>query len=347
MLATLQGGQLARDASLQAMLKAQQGYPAMLSEAATPLEEIASFTRKEVQDLTAFAASKGVTAKIMAGGPQLAGNAYYYKGDPRLSSIVDSGPAAMAAASESLRKRGIVGGPMEHIGIGSSSTPMVMHEIGHATPILGSTKLRDAFNALANLSGGLPGNAVRALLMANAIAQPGEDESGARAFARDHAAALIAGSSAPHLLEEARATGHALRGARQFGPGVSATARELVPAFGTYAARAAAPVLATLIAQRLMEFLRSRKTEEQAEKQAAPTAGKEVQSPGILRASASSAWHTGLSAPKPKTTKPNTNPSARAKDTPTAKPPSKTAYYTDTIKSLNNPQRGFRGAKPG
>lgn len=82
------------------------------------------------------------------------------------------------------------------------------------------------------------------------------------------------------------------------------------------------------------------------EKQASATAGKEVQSPGILRSSASSAWRMGVSVPRPKTTAPGTGAEGKAHGTPAAKPPSKTSYFSDVIKSLNNPQRGFRQAKP-
>jgi hypothetical protein len=230
----------------------------------------------------------------------------------------------------------------EHIGVRTPSVPLVMHEMGHASPILGSSALRNAWQQIVHLTGGRGADAARLLLAADSLRDPEEDPGGVRGFAREHAPELIASTYAPQLIEEGRATANALLGARKYGPGVAAAAKQLLPAFGTYAAHAAGPALGTLLAQRVMQALRARGEE----KNAAAAMGKEVQSPGILRASASSAWRTGGSPPKPRSIKPNSNPSARAKETPVAKPPSKTAYFTDVIKSLNNPQRGFRGAKP-
>lgn len=318
LIATLMAGERVRNAARKAHAGALAGIPDVLAEAGTPLAELAEFTRKEVADLTAFAASKGVTASLVAGGrtPGL------QPGDPGGGSFFNRGTNV--------------------VGIRRGSVPEIMHEIGHAAPIAGSPGLRGAWQNMASqLGSGIPGRLARALLIGNALTS-NDENAGVRAFASDHAPALLAATYAPELIEEGRATAHALLGAKRFGPGVAAAARELLPAFGTYAAHAAGPVLGTLLAQKIMQALRNRGEE----KQAAPTAGKEVQTPGILRSSASSAWHMGVSVPKPKTIKPNSSPTARAKDTPTAKPPSKTAYYSDVIQSLNNPQRGFRQGKP-
>jgi hypothetical protein len=318
MVASIMAGHRLRDASSEAFAKARGNVPAILAAASTPLSELAEFTRQEVADLTNFAASKGVTAPMVVGEaiPGLA------PGDPRAGSSFD--------------------GPTNQINIRRKSVPEIMHEIGHAAPVAGSSALRNVWQSIsAQLGRGLPGAAARTLLVGNALSPSGQD-SDVRSFASEHAPALMAATYAPELIEEGRATASALLGARRFGPGMAAVAREMLPAFGTYATHAAGPVLGVLIAQKIMEALRNRGEE----KRAAPTAGKEVQSPGMLRASASSAWRMGVSTPKPKTIKPNSSPTARAKDTPTAKPPSKTAYYSDVIQSLNNPQRGFRQAKP-
>ena len=327
LLAGLEGGEHGLNAVRGAFNRTQEGYPQILEEEGTPLRDLAQFTRQEVDDLTNFAASKGVTGKIVAGGEGPAGAAFYERGI--LEKLLDR---LSPGSKPSLGER---------VGLRSTSMPVAMHELGHASPILGSAKLRDVWQGMGNaLAGDIQGGALRTLLIGNALA-PKED-GGVRGFAQEHAPALIAATYTPQLLEEARATANALRGAVQYGPGIAAVARELLPAFGTYAAAAAIPAGATLLAQKIVQALRGRGEE----KSAAPMPGKEVQSPGILRASADAAWHTGLSAPKPKTTKPNTNPEGRAKETVKAKPPSKTAYFSDTIKSLYNPQRGYRGAKP-
>ena len=307
MVASIMAGRRLRDAARGAHSRSLAGVPDVIAGAGTPLSELAEFTRKEVDDLTAFAASKGVTAKMVSG---------------RESSYSPG---------------------FDQVNIGRASVPEVLHELGHASPIAGSSNLRAIWQVLASqLGSGIPGNLARALLIGNALTTGGSDAGGAREFAFENAPALVAATYAPQLIEEGRATANALMGARQFGPGVTATAKQLLPAFGTYAAHAAGPVLGVLLAQKIVQALRDRGEE----KMAAPTAGKEVQSPGLLRSSASSAWRMGVSTPKPKTIKPNSSPTARAKDTPTAKPPSKTAYYSDVIQSMNNPQRGFRQAKP-
>lgn len=71
-------------------------------------------------------------------------------------------------------------------------------------------------------------------------------------------------------------------------------------------------------------------------------AGVEVRAPGLLRQSASAAWRMHPPSAKPKTTKPNTNPSARGQEVTKLKPPSNRSYHKDLIESLHNPQRGFR-----
>jgi len=337
MMAALAAGRAAQRSAGAAMVRRFDKMPAINELPGTPLENLAAFTRREVDDLTEFAAKKGVRTPIVAGGAR--GNAAFFPGMPRVADVM--GPEEARRAADKLGLPLGIG--KEQIVTRVGSVPVVMHEIGHAAPILGSTRLRNAWQGL-GAGVRLVGGPARAALMANAITSEQEGESDVRGFARDNAAALVGATSAPQLLEEARATGNALAGARRYGPGVGRTARELLPAYGTYALAAAVPVIATLAAQKVMEYMRSRALAGE-KVAAAPT--KEVQSPGILRASASAAWRTGASAPKPKTTRPSSSPVSRAKDHPQAKPPSKAAYFADVIKSLNNPQRGFRGAKPG
>jgi hypothetical protein len=302
-----------------------RGLTQVVETAGTPLEEIASFTRQEVKDLIDFAAKQGVTVPMVSAGPVRKGGSYFLPPELPLEKILSKG------LPDRVR-------PESHIGIGSASVPAVMHEIGHASPIMGSNSLRNAWHQVAGLTRNPAMSAIRALIGMNMLRESDPEE---QSFAQANAPALLAASYAPVLLEEGRATANALLGARRFGPGVAAVAKQLAPAFGTYAAAAAGPVLGALLAQKIMQSLR-----EQGEEKNASTLGKEVQSPGLLRAPASSAWRMGMTAPKPKTIKPNSSPTARAKDTPTAKPPSKTAFYSDVIKSMNNPQRGFRQSKP-
>jgi len=337
MLATIRAGKLGQRALGESIAGRWSELKPVLEEAGTPLNRLAAFTRQEVQDLTDFAAKKGVTTPMMAGGQR--GNAMFFPGMPSIAKRMDPSQAKQMAEQIGLP----LGLGEEQIVTRLGSVPVMMHEIGHAAPILGSNALRNvwqSFGAAVRLVGG----PARAALMLNAISAEKDGESDARGFARDHAPLLVGATQAPLLLEEARATKNALMGARAFGPGVGQVARELLPAYGTYALAAATPVLATLIAQKVMAAIRNRAAPEE---KTAATIGKEVQAPGSLRAPASAAWHTGTGAPKPKSTKPNTSPSARAKDSPSAKPPSKSAYFADVIKSLNNPQRGYRGAKPG
>lgn len=339
LLASLKAGEAAKELMHRAMDSAPTNIP-ITAASGTPLEEIAEFTRGEVSDLMEMAAKRGVTAKIMAASQ---GDSFYSPRKTLTEKILRRlPPEVLEGAETDLRVKGFPGGLMEHIGLGSASMPTAMHEIGHAAPILGSARLRGAWQRLGSILNAPVADAGRLALFANAI-KPGEDDGPAREFARNHATALMAASYAPELLEEARATGLALMDARKLGPGAGAVAREMLPALGTYAAHAAGPVAGVYLAKKIMEALRNRGEEKKAE----ATAGKEVQSPGLLRAPASSAWHMGVSPPKPKSIKPNSNPSARAKETTKAKPPSKQAYFSDVIKTLNNPQRGFRLAKIG
>ena len=216
-----------------------------------------------------------------------------------------------------------------------------MHEIGHATNPLGSRRLRDASITARGASLGTPGKFLRAIIAGNVLRGSAADDNAVSRFAYENAPALMGASYAPMLLEEARATGHALQGAGKFGPGRLETLRQLAPGFGTYIAKALSPIIAVTIAKKLLESIRGEIPEQEK------LSAAEVRAPGLLRVGPSSAWRMQPSTTKPKTTKPNTNPSARGKETAKMKPPSNKSFHKDMLESLHNPQRGFRIAKIG
>lgn len=307
----------------------------------TPLSRIAEFTRAEVDAIKGFARQQGVTIPIVAGGP----------GGEGAMMVDNAGPLRKLL----LRITGELpaGTPdvVPHIALNQASVPHALHEIGHASPIAGSDRLRRIFQGLGKAigQGSMTGNVLRAAIAGNVFAPPDENASGVRRFVYDQAPALVGATMVPELLEEGRASLKALRGARQFGPGIGRTLLELVPAYGTYVAGAAAPVLATILAKRIVQALRKRNASPTAapeEKNASAAPGAEVKAPGVLRASAASAWKIGENPPKPKTIGPNSNIGSSAAGRAPAKPPSKTAYYKDMLDTLYNPQRGSRLATP-
>lgn len=307
----------------------QSGVP-IEAEFGTPLQRLAEFTRDEVRAIRDFAQSRGVTAPIVAGSRAVAGGEGYYMSPSPIDRLLSK-----------LRNEPL---PPSHIGLTRTSLPQAMHEIGHASPIMGSERARDVFGALAHLLGqdSASGKAIRLGIASSVLAPPGEDASGVRRFVYDNAPALVGATMAPQLAEEARASFHALRGARRHGVGVGRAIAELAPALGTYVAGAAAPVIATILAKHVVQALRAR----QAEQNQAKTAGAEARASGALRTSASAAWRVGANPPKPKSSRPSSRPGAGASDRTPAKPPSKTSFYKDLISTLYNPQRGFRLATP-
>ncbi len=306
------------------------------SEFGTPISRLAEFTRSEVNAIQDFARQQGVSVPIMAAGPGLESGYFIDHQGPlrRLMSRV-TGDAEGAADV------------VPHIALSQGSVPHALHEIGHASPIAGSDQLRHTFQGIARMLGqgsGI-GNVLRGVIAGNVIAPPGDDASPMRQFAYNNAPALVGATMVPELIEEGRASLKALQGSREFGPGILRTLAELAPAFGTYVASAAAPVLATILAKHVVTALRGAAANE-ATKTAAAAAGAEVKAPGALRASASSAWQVGMNPPKPKTIEPNARIGDAASGRATAKPPSKTSYYKDMLGSLYNPARGSRLATP-
>lgn len=324
---------LLRTAPLGLAELAATGRP-LSAEYGTPLRQLAEFSRDEIRTIQRFARESGVKVPIMRGAIDQTG---YY---------VQEAPAFVKRVVGLLSPKVLTELPPEHIGLARASVPQALHEIGHATPILGNPEFSRAARWAGNVMGQTSpiGNALRILLASSILAPPGEDASGTRQFFYDYAPELVGATMVPQLIEEGRASAHALAGARRQGYGALRAARELVPNYGTYLAGAAAPVLATLIAKRVVKALRKRKEGE--EKTSAAKPGTEVKAPGLLRVGASSAWYGG-GAPKPKSVNPTTKEDAPAKAPAPAKPPSKQAFYHDMLSSLYNPGRGFRLANPG
>jgi hypothetical protein len=310
------------------------------AEFATPLRRIAEFTRGEVSAIQDFARRSGVTAPIVAGHESIP-SGYFFDPDLLSSRL---GRLMMRLGG---KKPGNVA---MHIGLSRSSVPHALHEIGHASPVLGSHGARRALQGIGSLlgAGSSIGGLARMGLAGSVLLPPGEDASATRQFLYDKAPVLVGATFAPELLEEGRASMRALRGARKAGVGVLNTAKELAPAFSTYLGAAAAPILATLIAKKVVRALRGEDDDDGQEKQGAARAGAEVKAPGILRTSAASAWNIGgPTPPKPKSIKPNARIGDPARTRAPAKPPSNRAYHKDLLASLYNPQRGFRISKVG
>lgn len=299
------------------------GVP-IAAELGTPLEQLAEFTRQEANTLKAFAAEQGVKVPIVAAGPEDLGRSYFAQERGGVHSLYDK-----------LRGR-TVKSPVSYIGLGQSSMPSAMHEIGHASPILGSHSARRGFQSiLGPLGHTTPAmKGLRAALLANVLMPPKEKIRGtegalgkARHAAYEHAPAVVAATVAPQLLEEARASMHALRGAQRHGIGTEKALRELVPAFASHAAKAVTPVLAILVAKKLSQFLGgTEKTSAAAP--APPKPEKQLKKPP------STAWPSMGSAPKPKTDRPSTSPSHHAKGRAPAKPRLPTKFYSDMMKQL-------------
>jgi hypothetical protein len=279
----------------------------MTSPAKTQLQSLAEFTRAEVDAIQNFAKKQGVKAPILSAGP--------------------------GAATSYVESRG---GKIDHVGLGRASVPSAMHEIGHATPILGSSKLRNASFTASGMSRGAPGAILRGLLAANILRGKQEEGGAIENAAYDYAPALMGASYAPMLLEEARATAHAVKGGRALGKGME-TLKDLAPGYGTYAAKALTPILAALVAKKVVEAIRGIGNEKKAAAQ--------VRASGLLQKSMGESWRMHPSAAGSKTTRPTTASSPRAQATTKLRPRSNVTYHKDTIKSFHNPQRGFRIAK--
>jgi len=312
------------------------------SDADTPLRKITEFTRAEVKAIQNFAAESGVKAPIVAGlDPEMRKlkSGYFYGGESyggKLSRI----------AQGLLGKKDIPAPAKSHIGLATTSVPQAFHEIGHASNIRGSRTARNIAHELGgHLSDGMAGKAIRYGLAGQVLAPPGEDSSDARKTLYNYAPALVGATYIPELAEELRASSRAVRGARKHGVGALKALAELVPAFGTYAGHAAGPVLATLLAKKIVQALHAKREAQQEKTSAAKVKSESApKASGILRSTANAAWKVGgETPPKPKSIKPNTHELGDpAKTRMAAKPPSNKAYHKDMLESLYNPSRGFR-----
>jgi len=282
------------------------GKPLDPSTWGKPVDELSEFSRQELKAIRGFAEAEGVHV------PMVSGPMTMYMPPPRFDF-------------------GTLKDVVPHIAVSRTSVPQAMHEIGHAS----KRHLVPALDLLAHAGRSWPGTLARGAIGIAALTASRDDQPDG--FVARHAPALMAATYAPGILEEARATANALRGARRFGPGVGAAAKELVPAFATYVGEAGGSVLATVLAQRLMKYLFAPRGD--AEKRAS-----EPKMSGALRAPASAAWHMG-GYPKPKTTPPGPAGQA-ARGMPAAKPPSNRAFHQDMTKSLADPARGARAGVP-
>lgn len=318
------------------------------SEANTPLRSIAEFTRAEVKAIQNFAQESGVKTPIVAGlDPELRKmkSGYFHGGESyggKLSRMLQGllGKKDLPAPSKS------------HIGLATTSLPQAFHEIGHASDIKGSRTARNVMHELGgHLSDGMAGKAIRYGLAGQVLAPPDEESSRTRKAIYDYAPALVGATYVPELAEELRASSRAVRGARKHGVGALKALAELGPAFGTYAGHAAGPVLATILAKKIVQALHAKRDAQGQEKTSAAKVKSESapKSSGILRSTANAAWKVGgETPPKPKSIKPNTHELGDpAKTRMAAKPPSNKAYHKDMLKSLYNPSRGYRASVIG
>lgn len=181
----------------------------------------------------------------------------------------------------------------------SKNIPAIAHEMGHTirSPI-GALSMGSPIIRAAALLGGLG-------------AALSEEES------TQEIAPYIAGAGTlPTLLEEGRASAHAIRGIKRaegLKAALSATGR-LAPAFGTYAAGAIPTILAPIVATAVKKYM---------EKEGAKI---ELKTEGKLTAPPERVWATP--GPRPKTSK-----VGKAKSTH-IKVPTKTKFYRDMERQL-------------
>ena len=307
---------LLRSAPAMLLELLQSGEPLPPSAYGERIEDLPQFSNHELRAIGDFAKAEKVDVPVVA-GPVTA---------HVRPSAYDEAVARLLNLVGVKTKNEIV----PHISLSRTSIPQAMHEVGHAS----TPPLAPIWRFILDASRSMPGLLARGALGAAALTPPDEDTSKGRRFVYDHAPVLMAATYAPELVEEGRATAKALAGARRFGPGVGAALKELAPALATHAGAAAAPVLATALAQRLVRYLYDRAGATQK------TAAAEPKMSGALKAPAAAAWHMGTYT-KPKTTSPG-RPGQPAQGMSAAKPPSNRAYHEDVTKSLNDPERGVR-----
>lgn len=200
----------------------------------------------------------------------------------------------------------------------SPNLAAIAHEMGHTkrSPIA-ALSLHSPWLRLAALTGGLG-------------AALSESET-----AQDVAPFIAGAGTLPELLEEGRASAHAIRGI-----GKAEGAREalkavgkLAPAWGTYAAGAVPAILAPIVATAVWKHLQGQDKEA-----AAKPKPVQIKTEGLKRTPITRAKAYAPSPPKPRTSKPG-----KIGDAP-AKPPSKAAWLKEQSEQIRNPQKGTRFA---
>lgn len=197
----------------------------------------------------------------------------------------------------------------------SKNIPAIAHEMGHT--------IRSPISAVSMAS-----PAIRAVTLLGGLGAALSESERAQELAP-----YIAGAgTVPTLLEEGRASAHAIRAIRR-AEGTKAAlsaAGRLAPAFGTYAAGAIPAVLAPIVAKAVKEYMENREQEKEAAEQPKPVP---LKTEGKLRASPSRAWAT--EGPKPKTSKPGKVKSTKINL------PSKRKFYRDMQRQMS-PGKGQR-----
>lgn len=210
----------------------------------------------------------------------------------------------------------------------SPNIPAIAHEIGHTVK-----------SPIAPI-GVIPSKSLRPLGIIGGLAAALSENEDLQKWAP----AIGASGTLPLLLEEGRASGHALRGiAKTEGTKEALKAlKVLAPGFGSYALSTAtaalAPVIAKLLSDKFRENFKKAREEEKKRKrkgQKKEAAQKPIplKTEGRLKASPSRAWAT--EGPKPKTSKPGKATSTKINL------PSKRKFYRDIQRQMD-PKRGQR-----
>lgn len=195
----------------------------------------------------------------------------------------------------------------------SKNIPAIAHEMGHT--------IRSPIGKLSLVS-----PIIRPLTLLGGIGAALSDSERAQELAP-----YIAGAgTVPTLLEEGRASAHALRGigkAEGARAALSAAGR-LAPALGTYAAGAIPTILAPIVAKAVKDYM-----EKGQKKEAAEQKPVQLKTEGKLKSPPSRAWAT--EGPKPKTSRPGKAMSTKINL------PSKRKFYRDIQRQMS-PGKGQR-----
>lgn len=316
----------------------------------------AGFSGRELRIIKSFAVDQGVGHLPITAGP-----AAGYQGKPSKFTHLITKLIGQD-----------ISGIDEEIFLDRTSLPVAMHEIGHASRMSKNKTIQSILSDVSLHSGhqSVPGGLARFAIGSSVLAPPDKDSSKARKFMYDHAPELVGATLLPQLLEEARASGKAIIGARRYGVGALSALKELAPAFGTYLGAGAGTVLATMLAKSVVRSIhenRMRKKENSVrngthadsrpvddrpvdEKVASyrqrADRPETIRAPRALRL-ASSGYDASVGAPpKSKSTQPSA-PGARAVSMSSPRIPSNTKYHRNIIDALYNPSTGMRETRLG